>query len=67
MATCCSKEAVHNIFRIKMVLIMRYPLEDKKPLSFQSGNVIMDNIKGIYRISVDTLLVIPWLGLCQVT
>lgn len=67
MATCPSKEAVHNTFRIKMVLIMKCPLEDKKPLSFQDENVILDSIKDIYRISVDIVLVIPWLGLCRVS
>lgn len=43
---------------------MRNPLEDKNPLSFQNGNVIVDNMKGL---CVDALLVIPLLGLYQVS
>lgn len=43
---------------------MRNPLDDKKPLSFQNGNMVVDNMEGL---CVDTLLVIPLLGLCQVS
>lgn len=44
---------------------MRNLLEDKKPLSFQNGNVIIvDNMKGL---CVDALLVILLLGLYQVS
>lgn len=43
---------------------MGNPLEDKEPLSFQNGNVVVDNMEDL---CVDILLVIPLLGLCQVS